>query len=81
MKRMNLVAAITEEGRDKPRWRTCGVAFISEKGTRIKLESIPAGPGWDGWFNLFEPQDEGDRKPARPAKPKPAEDFDDDIAF
>jgi hypothetical protein len=74
------VAAIEEEGRDKPRWRTCGVAFVGEKGTRIKIESIPVGPGWDGWFNLFEPQDEGERKPAKAAKPA-AKDFDDDIAF
>lgn len=63
----------TKEG-EKPRWINCGAVFETQKGPRIKLDSIPVG--FNGWFALFEPRQQQE-KPAQ----KLAPDFDDDINF
>ena len=48
-----------KDGEEKTRWLKCGVLLETEKGMRIKLESMPVGiaPG-EGWFSIFEKRDE-----------------------
>ena len=72
-----------KDGQEKTRWATCGVLMQTEKGYRIKLETIPVGGEGQGlWFSVFE-DDEGGSKgsqaqtPSRGAQ-KPD---DDDIPF
>lgn len=72
----DVVAVIREEGREKPRYVNCGAAFRSDKGgLSIKLNSLPAGAGWNGWLSLFEP------KPKDAAPKAAADDFDDSLTF
>jgi hypothetical protein len=83
---------VTDSG-EKTRWIKCGVLLQTDKGFRIKLESLPVGrvPG-ALWLNVFEPkekeapkqQSQGFRKsdPAPSAAPKQDELGDDsDIPF
>lgn len=72
-KKYDVVAAIREEGRDKPRWVNCGAVIETAKGLSLKLESLPVGPGWNGWLSLFEPKAKDD-KPTKPAASRPEPD-------
>lgn len=72
----------TREG-DKPRYINCGAVFATEKGFRLKLDSIPVG--FNGWLAFYEPKpkDEQQRPAAAPAQQqsKAEAGFDDDIPF
>ena len=57
---------------DKPRWLNVGAVFETQKGLRIKLDSIPVG--FNGWLALFEP------RPAQKSQQQ-ADGFDDGIGF
>lgn len=59
-KRYSVVQAKDVQGRDKPVWLRHGIAFESDKGISIKLESLPL-PNDKGevWLRLFE--DDGSR--------------------
>jgi hypothetical protein len=65
----NLVAAggtyETASGEQKTRWIRCGVALETDKGIRLKLESLPVGVDWDGWLSVFEETQEQPNQPAR----------------
>jgi hypothetical protein len=42
-------------GEEKTRWATCGVLMETDKGYRIKLETIPVGGEGQGlWFSVFQ---------------------------
>jgi hypothetical protein len=54
------------DGSEKTRWIKCGILLQTDKGMRVKLESIPVGIAPDGgWFSVFEKKDD---KPVQPAK-------------
>lgn len=69
---------------DKTYWNKVGVVLQTEKGFRLKMESIPVA--WDGWAALFEPKPAGNgQTQSKPAQP-PARDggisqMSDDIPF
>ena len=54
----------TADGQEKTRWIRCGVCLETDKGLRIKIESIPVD--FDGWLSVMA--DDKDAKPAAPAK-------------
>lgn len=66
---------------DKTYWNKVGVILQTEKGFRLKMESIPVA--WDGWAALFEPK-ERTATPAQAAQPSRTggiESMTDDIPF
>ena len=75
-----------ETGLVKKRYHTCGKCFTDNEGRQsIKLDAIPAGPGWTGWLSLY-PVDKKDARQAPAPRPPPAapavvDDDDDDIPF
>jgi len=73
-----------KEGEEKTRWARCGVIMQTDKGMRIKLDTIPVGGDGQGlWLSVFEkdqPQHSGSGpKPATNA-PQGGKD-DDPIPF
>lgn len=42
----------TKDGQQKTRWLKCGSLLQTDKGMRVKLDSIPIQS--DGWFSVFE---------------------------
>jgi hypothetical protein len=75
-KKFDVVYAVPaqKEG-DKPRWLNVGAVFETQKGLRLKLDSIPVG--FNGWLALFDPKPK-EQKPAQ----RPADNgFDDEIGF
>ena len=65
-KRYDVMFAKKIEGRDKPMWLRCGVAFEKDSGQiSIKLEMLPIGTG-EIWLSLFEPRQK-DQAPAAPS--------------
>ena len=74
----------TADGQEKVRWIRCGVALETDKGLRIKVESIPIG--FDGWLSVMP--DDKEYKPAAQAPeqgfrkdPAPKADEQSDIPF
>ena len=69
-----------KDGEEKTRWIKCGVLLETDKGMRLKLESMPVGiaPG-EGWFSIFEKRDEAPKA----VRPVPTEGAagDGDIPF
>jgi len=68
----NVVAAggkYIQGGEEKTRWLRCGALLETDKGMRIKLDSLPVGE-WDGWLAVY-PEDEGQRQGVE-KKPAPA---------
>ena len=41
-----------KDGEEKTRWLKCGIVLETDKGLRVKIESIPVE--WDGWLNVFD---------------------------
>ena len=74
---------VGRKGKDeKTYWNKVGVVLQTEKGFRLKLESIPVG--WDGWAALFEPKESGNgqEKPATsPSRDGGIKGMSDDIPF
>lgn len=70
----------TREG-DKVRYLNCGAVFATEKGFKLKIDSIPVG--FNGWLALYEPKpkDETQERPARPQQAQRGAELDDDIPF
>ena len=72
-----------KDGEEKTRWATCGVLMQTDKGYRIKLETIPVGGEGQGlWFSVFE-DDQGGRQGSAPKTPSAASQGggDGDIPF
>lgn len=66
-----------KDGEEKTSWSRCGILMQTDKGFRIKLDTVPIGG--DGWFSVFEeePQSKGS---AHKASSRPSED-DDGMPF
>lgn len=61
---------IDQQGEERTSWIRCGILLETDKGKRIKLESIPVGVGEGGlWFSVFE---KDNAKPQSKPKPAPA---------
>lgn len=80
------VVAITgkytdKDGQEKARFANIGAVIQTDKGFRLKLESVPVG--WDGWAMLKEPQPRTTQQaPAqRPAVSSDFNDLPDDLPF
>jgi len=44
-----------KEGEEKTSWAKCGVLMQTDKGYRIKLDTVPVGGEGQGiWFSVFE---------------------------
>ena len=64
---------IDQEGQERTSWLRCGILLETDKGMRIKLESIPVGVGEGGlWFSVFEKDNQRPRQQQKPAQ-KPAQ--------
>ena len=49
-----------KEGEEKTSWAKCGVLMQTEKGYRIKLDTVPLGGEGQGiWFSVFEKREQG----------------------
>ena len=61
-----------KDGEEKTRWSKHGILLETDKGMRLKLESMPLGiePG-GGWFSIFEKKDDstGGFRKTETAKP------------
>ena len=62
-------------GVEKTRWLNIGVVLETEKGLRLKLESLPVG--WDGWAMLSEPK----QRETTPKRDGGASTMNDDIPW
>lgn len=63
-----------QTGEEKARFANIGAVIETDKGFRLKLETVPID--WDGWAALKEPQPrdaapEPRRRPAAPADDDP----------
>ena len=48
-----------KEGEEKTSWAKCGILMQTEKGYRIKLDTVPVGGEGQGiWFSVFEKEDQ-----------------------
>lgn len=56
--RYDVMHARSVEGRDKPFWQKCGVAFEKDGKISIKLDYVPVAidPKEGLWLKLFEPR-------------------------
>lgn len=44
-----------KDGEDKTSWAKCGILLKTDKGFRIKLDTVPVGGGEQGcWLQVFE---------------------------
>jgi len=68
-----------KDGEEKTSWSKCGVLMQTEKGYRIKLDTVPLGGEGQGiWFSVFEKRDDqrqgsGTQTPSRPSGGQPEE--------
>lgn len=68
------VAAVVGTKQDgKPRWKTFGAVFKTDRGLSMKLDGVPLAKDFDGWFTFFEPRQDNRRQSA----PKPQADPND----
>lgn len=84
----DIVATIGEytnsNGEKKRRYVNCGKAFTGDSGISLKIDSLPAGPGWNGWLSLYPVREENNPPPSRStaaATPPHREEDEDDIPF
>lgn len=77
----NLIVAngkyTTADGQEKTRWLTIGKVLKSEKGTKIKIDSVPVAD-WNGWVEMVDPRTD-DAPKAAPAKAAAV--AEDDLPF
>lgn len=73
------VKEVTRDGVEKVNRFQCGYAWVPQTGghMKIKINGIPAGPGWDGVIVVQDRQSREDREQAeagndRRAAPPPA---------
>lgn len=80
-KKFDVVYAMPTKDPQKPRWINCGSILDTDKGFRLKLDTIPIG--CSGWFALFDPKPREAAPPPPPPKPAVVDDsgFNDDIPF
>lgn len=80
-KKFDVVYAMPTKDPQKPKWINCGVILDTDKGFRLKLDTIPIG--CTGWFALFDPKPKEVAPPPPPPKPAARDDdgFSDDIPF
>ena len=72
-----------KEGEEKTSWAKCGILMQTEKGFRIKLDTVPVGGEGQGiWFSVFE-KDTPSQGSAQQTPSRPSQDVgvDDDIPF
>jgi hypothetical protein len=72
-----------KDGQERTRWATCGVLMQTDKGYRIKLDTIPVGGEGQGmWFSVFE-DDQGKPQGSAPQAPSAASQggVDGDLPF
>ena len=74
-----------KDGQEKTSWTKCGILMQTDKGYRIKLDTVPVGGSEQGiWFSVFEednqPQSKGSA-PQRPSRPSQEVGDQDDIPF
>ena len=49
-----------KDGEEKTSWAKCGVLMKTDKGFRIKLDTVPVGGEGQGiWFSVFEKREGG----------------------
>lgn len=49
-----------KEGEEKTSWTKCGILMETDKGFRIKLDTVPVGGEQQGiWFSVFEKKEQG----------------------
>jgi hypothetical protein len=68
-----------KDGEERTSWIRCGVLLETDKGFRVKLDTIPVGGEGHGiWFSVFEDdQGHGQGSAPKPAQ-KPSQDVDPD---
>lgn len=85
----DVVAVIGQTKDGKAVFKNFGAVFETQKGLRMKLDSVPIGTsptdGGGVWFGLYEPREDGQRsqRPApqqRQAAPE-SDGFADEIPF
>lgn len=69
------------DGNEKARFANIGAVISTDKGFRLKLETVPVN--WDGWAMLKEPQPRDQQAPAQQqtAPVNSPADPSDDIPF
>ena len=68
-----------KEGEEKTSWARCGVLLQTEKGFRIKLDTIPVGGEGQGiWFSVFEDDEGGNKGSGGQTRSRGAQKPDDD---
>lgn len=68
-----------KDGEEKTSWTKCGILMETDKGFRVKLDTVPVGGGEQGvWFSVFEKREQstGQQSQAQPTQ-KPKDDQDD----
>jgi len=71
---------------EKTSWARCGVLMQTDKGFRIKLDTVPVGGEQQGvWFSVFEKdtrsKGSSNSSPSRPSQETGFEDEEDKIPF
>ena len=69
-----------KDGQEKTSWTKCGILMQTDKGYRIKLDTVPVGGSEQGiWFSVFEEDRKGDSQgsaqqtSSRPSQGQPEE--------
>mgnify|MGYP000063345611 CR=1 FL=1 len=71
-----------KDGEEKTSWTRCGVLMQTDKGYRVKLDTIPVGGEGQGiWFSVFEDNDRQSQGSAQKSSPAPSGDDQEDIPF
>jgi hypothetical protein len=66
---------------EKTSWAKCGVLMKTDKGYRIKLDTVPVGGQEQGvWFSVFEKEGRGQGSGQKPAS-RQSDGFEDDTPF
>ena len=72
-----------KDGEEKTSWAKCGILMETEKGYRIKLDTVPLGGEGQGmWFSVFPKEDQRQGSSNQsPSKPSQEVGKDEDIPF
>ena len=77
-----------KDGQEKTSWTKCGILMETEKGFRVKLDTVPVGGSEQGiWFSVFDPDPPSQRQgsaqqaPSRPSGGQQGKLNEDDMPF
>lgn len=68
-----------KDGQEKTSWTKCGILMETEKGFRVKLDTVPVGGQEQGiWFSVFDPDPPQSKGSAPKAPSSPSQEVDKD---